>query len=99
MTRHRRGRTAPFNGSVTREDLRAIHREFTQGIAELYTPAQLEALEEHLVYLVGAIEDRPIGRLERHRRSIAMTNVHARRRGESERSVLSPRQRIEVQGF
>lgn len=79
-TRHRRGRTAPFNGSVTREDLQAIHREFLQGSDELFTTPQLEAIAELMTYLVGAIQDRPISALERRRRSIAQRNRRAPRR-------------------
>lgn len=59
--RPRRGRCAPLNGSVTREDLRAIHAEFSRGVEELYTADQRDAIGEHLVYLLGAIVDRPIG--------------------------------------
>lgn len=55
--RRRSGRTSPTNGSVTRADLHAIHAEFMRGTAGLYTPGQLEAIREHLVYLVGAITD------------------------------------------
>lgn len=86
--RGRRGRTAPFNGSVTRADIRAIYREFSSEPVEPPPTA-----EEFVEYLVGAIEDRPIGHLERRRRSIAATNVHARRRAGRVR-ILGPGQTI-----
>lgn len=85
----RRGRTAPFNGSVTRHDIRAIYREFSA--EPVYPPP---TAEEFLEYLLGAIEDRPITLAERRRRSIAMANVHARRRGERELVVLAPTQTL-----
>lgn len=69
--RRRRGRTAPFNGSVTRADIEAIYREFARG--EVWPEPTTEEFRQ---YLVGAIEDRPITDAERRRRSVAMTNLH-----------------------
>lgn len=53
----RTGRLSPTNGSVTRADLQRIHDEFIRSTRGIYTPDQLEAITEHLVYLKGAIED------------------------------------------
>lgn len=50
----RRGRLSPTNGSVTREDIRAIHAEFARGCVGLDSPP---TDEEFLVYLLGAISD------------------------------------------
>lgn len=72
MANRRRGRVAPFNGSVTRDDIRAIYREFSR---EPVWPEP--TAEEFLEYLVGAIEDRPISELERRRRMIAQRNRRA----------------------
>ena len=64
---------------MTREDLRAIHREFRQGLDAIYSREQLVAIDEHLTYLVEAIQDRPITSIERRRRAIAQRNRQARR--------------------
>ena len=83
-----RGRLEPFNGSVTRADIRAIYRELT---ATPVTPPP--TAEEFLEYLLGAIQDRRITPAERRRMSIARSNFHARRRAGKSR-VLSPAQTL-----
>jgi hypothetical protein len=88
VRRRQRGRTAPFNGSVTRADIHAIHREF---IAEPVEPPP--TVDEFVNYLVGAIQDRPITALARRRMSIAKANYHARRRAGPTR-VLAPGQHL-----
>lgn len=89
--RRRPGRVSPTNGSVTREDIRAIHREFSRGTAGLDEPA---TVDEFLVYLLGAIIDPAPRQSSRELMRRKALIREANRRAQREAAAHRPRLRL-----